>query len=739
MPPLRLSTALAAAVALTGVGLLLPAAATAAAAAPDLAEIRTFAVADPQATGYSADLDGDLAVYSGRYRSTSAAGTGLVQVAHRTGPADTDWTTTDLPVPADSRGFGVAVAVDEAAGRVVVGALASQQVVVYTRTGTDAWEVAQVLTPPADARVGLVRNFGESVALDGGTLVVGAPNSTVDGRANAGAAYVFDLGTGTGTALLPAADQVVANAIAGQSVAAGGGRIAVGAPQLRQALAFYGGEYRVGGVYLWDAGDLAAGPSLTTQPVGEDIKAVPPSATGGGAAFGFDLAIVGTRLYVGSPLEVNYTADDPADTVGGVNASSIDAGTSTQGAVYAYDTTDAQAPARIGGKLMPPERSWGFGYQVDATEDVLLASAYRSDDDGRGEVHVLDPHAIDPATPDDGGLLRQTVAPAQTLRGSDMEPGARFGSSIIGGDVAVSGSRAIVSAFATGASASGKVYLFEPVGAAPAEPVEVSAPDVTITYGEEATLTATVAGLEPAGATIRVDGIDVPGATVTGSTVGVDLPAAAHPAGDHEVTVAVHPAIDAETAATATATLRVLPAPTVTSLRPDGEPGDVLPVGGEVVAAYGTVPTGPVEILAGGEVVATADVSPSGTFTADVPTAAAAPGTLALEARYAGDGNHLASAGTAAVTVPGLDPPVPGPEPTTDPTAEPTTPPTDRPTPPADDPTPPAGTTTTRSQVLATTGPGGIAALVAAAAAVIATGGALLARRSRVRAVAVRR
>lgn len=713
MPLIRRTTVVPALAVLVTAGLALPAEA----AAPDLTETRTFTVADPYAAGYALDLDGDLAAYTGSYRSGSAAGTGLVQVARWSGPAETDWTTSDLPVPADARGFGVAVAVDEAAGRVAVGAIGSQQVVVYAQTGPDAWEVDRVLTAPADPRVSQVRSFGESLALDGDTLVVGAPNSWVDGRANAGLAYVFDLGTGTTTPLLPPVDLVVDDAIAGQAVAVGDGRIAVGAPQLRQTLDYYGGAFRVGGVYLWDTRDLAAGPSVTTQPVGPEMRSVPPG-TGGGAGFGFSIAFVGERLYVGSPLEVNYTADDPDDPSGGYNTASIDEGTTTQGAVYVYDAGAAVAPTRVGGKLMPPAHSWGFGYQIDATDDVLLASAYRTEDDRRGEVYVLDPDDIDPAVPDDGGLLRQVVEPVQVLRGSDMEPGARFGSSEIGGGTAVSGDRALVSAFAAGASASGKVYLFgsvSAVGPVAPDPAEVDVPDVSVGYGGSATLTATVDGLVPARATVTVGGADVAGAALDGGALSLTLGPAAFPAGDHAVVVSVFGDGDDEPAAVGTATLRVLPAATVTTIGPAGppRPGASLLVTGTVVAEHGTAPTGAVEVLADDVVVATVEPDASGGFAADLPGGVVAAGARTLEARYAGDANHLASTGTAAATVPAAAEQEPAP-----------------------DPTPGAASTRTPGRaggaggLLATTGPGGLVALTALAAGALA-GGTALVRRAR--------
>jgi hypothetical protein len=700
-----------------------------AAAAPDvLEETRTFDVPSPRATGYDIDLDGDLAVFTGRYRSTSAAGTGLVQVARWADGAQGGWVVSDLPVPADARGYGASVAVDEESGRVAVGALTTQQVVVYAQDGADDWQVERVLTPPADPRVGRVGSFGESIALDGGTLVVGAPNSTVDGRAGAGVAYAFDLGddAGTGRPLLPDTDEVIAYAIAGQSVAVADGTIAVGAPQIERALDFYGGSYRVGGVYLWDADDLEAGPSLTSQPVGEAARSVPPPGTGGGPAFGYSLAIVGDRLYVGSPLEVNYTADDPDDPVGGYNDSSVDEGTTTQGAVYVYDVTDSAAPAQVGGKLMPPAHTWEFAGALDATEDALLASGSSAADQHLGQVYVLDPSAVDPAVRDDAGLHRQVVEPAQVLRGSDMQPGARFGGSALGAAVATSGRRAAVAGFPAGTAASGRVYLFDAVSAAAPE---LTVADAAITYGQEAVVTATVTGGVPASASVSVGGVEVPGAAVAGGTITVTLPAATLAAGVHTVTVDAL-AADGGLLAAGTGMLTVHRAATTLTLGaadPTGtaESGRPVAISGTVATGHGTVPTGAVELVADGEVVATATAGAAGGFTAEVPGAAVGASPLALVARYGGDANHEASDGAVTIDVP--QPRAPEPSATVGP-AEPGDPVTPAPGPGtrADTDRP-----ALRSGGLAVTGAGGLFVAGGLAAALAGAGVALVQRARR--------
>jgi protocatechuate 3,4-dioxygenase beta subunit len=60
------------------------------------------------------------------------------------------------------------------------------KVFVYTRSG-DKWALQQVIAPAGAA----YRSFGRSVALSGDTLLVGAPYVTVDGREEAGCAYVY--------------------------------------------------------------------------------------------------------------------------------------------------------------------------------------------------------------------------------------------------------------------------------------------------------------------------------------------------------------------------------------------------------------------------------------------------------------------------------------------------------------------------------------------------------------------
>jgi hypothetical protein len=117
-------------------------------------------------------------------------------------------------------GFGRSVAV--AGNTVVVGALSG--ICVYTRTAS-GWRQAAGLRPIGPGG-GLSGNFGASVAVSRTTIVAGAPGAGSSGRA-----YVFTK-AGTGwrqAAVLKGSDTAVGDNF-GLSVAVSGGAVVVGAP-----------------------------------------------------------------------------------------------------------------------------------------------------------------------------------------------------------------------------------------------------------------------------------------------------------------------------------------------------------------------------------------------------------------------------------------------------------------------------------------------------------------------------
>jgi len=194
------------------------------------------------------------------------------------------------PTPAFDDLFGAALAVTGT--RLVVGApgvgtqpaAAGAAYVVDPASGA----VAQTLASPASNAYDA---FGQAVAADAATVVVGAPLADPTGVANAGAAFVFDAGSGALRATLTP-PRVRAGATFGAAVAAGGGVIAVGAPL------DVVGTAATGAVYLFDAATGAYRRALANPDAQPDAR------------FGASVAIVGTTVLVGAPLDDTAAGSD---------------------------------------------------------------------------------------------------------------------------------------------------------------------------------------------------------------------------------------------------------------------------------------------------------------------------------------------------------------------------------------------------------------------------------------------
>lgn len=133
--------------------------------------------------GYAVDIHGDAAIVG----ANQAA-----YVFRRTGVTWTEEAKlTESPTPAGSS-FGLSVALHE--DRAVVGnssgaASQSPGVAYVFRTDGTAWTMEATLAPSDPVARD---HFGGAVAIDGDYLVVGAPGATSGGRADVGAAYVFE-------------------------------------------------------------------------------------------------------------------------------------------------------------------------------------------------------------------------------------------------------------------------------------------------------------------------------------------------------------------------------------------------------------------------------------------------------------------------------------------------------------------------------------------------------------------
>lgn len=400
---------------------------------------------DAERTGYDVKLSGDSVIFT-QQRGSNEAGTGRVSVRTWEGPAAGDFAATDLVTPADAKGFGYSVDIDEAAGLAVVGARYSQAVYVYTQID-GAWTTTPTkITAGDDSRVSEVRSFGESVSLSGSHIVIGAPNSRVDGKANAGAAYAISLADVGGAAAIASAillpvGSVNAQDVYGQIVAARGATAVVSAAQHR-ATASDGNAYQVGQISSWnlDGGAL----NFTIMPDVNQANVEFPPALEGGSWAGLGRSIVITedgRIIAGSPSEVSFEGSAPGDIA-------TDAAT-TQGAVYVYNGDGTLAGKSL--SALPHQYYFGSNLDLNEVTNELFVGALNLDGTpNTGTVQLFDVSGPASAT---------AAKPLVTIDGGESMFGS-FG--ILGGSVqaatavdenGVQRHRAVV-------SASGNVYVF---------------------------------------------------------------------------------------------------------------------------------------------------------------------------------------------------------------------------------------------------------------------------------------
>lgn len=139
--------------------------------------------------------------------------------------------------------------IDISASRAVIGAYQENNgegaVYVFTRL-SDTWSLeARIVSPSPDDE-----QFGDSVAVSGNTIVVGAPLNDQTGAVRSGSAYVFERasdGSWPLTATLSSQGGHQAWEAFGVEVAVDGNLIAVGAVDRDQA-----GQADAGGVFIWE-------------------------------------------------------------------------------------------------------------------------------------------------------------------------------------------------------------------------------------------------------------------------------------------------------------------------------------------------------------------------------------------------------------------------------------------------------------------------------------------------------
>jgi predicted amidohydrolase len=294
-------------------------------------------------------------------------------------------------------------------------------------------------------------NFGRSVAVGSGRIVIGAPGDD-DNVNQSGSAYIFDL-DGTQLAKITASDGA-SDDFFGQSVAVGSGRIVVGAWQdddngsgsgsayifdldgtqlakitasdgasndyFGESVAVGSGRIVVGAYYDDDDGSLS-GSAYIFDLDGTQLAKITASDAATGDQFGRSVAVGSGRIVVGA-----YRDSDN----GGAS-----------GSAYIYDldgTQLAKITASDGAALDY------FGYSVAVGSGRIVVGAYQDDDNGSnsGSAYIFDL---------DGTQLAK-------IKASDGASNDNFGRS-----VAVGSGRIVVGAYGDDddGSLSGSAYIFD--------------------------------------------------------------------------------------------------------------------------------------------------------------------------------------------------------------------------------------------------------------------------------------
>jgi uncharacterized repeat protein (TIGR02543 family) len=278
-------------------------------------------------------------------------------------------------------------------------------------------------------------NFGASVAVDGDTVVVGAPletvyilnqNQTLKPAGGSGAVYVFVRGGGgweqqqridVGGSLFSGNQFGCSVGISGDTIVAG----ALGANQ-------YSGFVRI----FVRTGTTWAEQAHLTSPVFQI-----------GDKFGAAVAVAGDTVVVGAP-------DEDSGAIG-VNGNQSDDSVSSSGAVYVFVRNGTAWDPQAYLKAHNTGSNDRFGASVAVTGGTVLVGAMYEGSSATG----VNSYQDDNLAPGSGAAYvfsRQGAAWTQEayLKGSNSEAGDYFG-----GAVALSGSTAVVGSFGEDSNATG--------------------------------------------------------------------------------------------------------------------------------------------------------------------------------------------------------------------------------------------------------------------------------------------
>ena len=261
-------------------------------AAGQCADQATISASTPSASvpvGQSVAIDGDTLVVGALAASQFSSGAVYVEVA--SGGVWSQQAVIESPNADVVDAFGHAVAIS--GDTLVIGAPAvgesTGEAYVYVRSGATWSQQAQLVAPDgatSDA-------FGDSVAIAGDMILVGAPNHASGGQAYSGAVYAFNRSGTSWTAATPtltASDQRTDDSF-GSSLAILGGVAAIGAPNKLGPVVGNTFVSALGAVYVFT--NAGAGWQQSQKLV--------PNVTTSNLMFGSSVALGPNVLAVGGP------------------------------------------------------------------------------------------------------------------------------------------------------------------------------------------------------------------------------------------------------------------------------------------------------------------------------------------------------------------------------------------------------------------------------------------------------
>ena len=378
---------------------------------------------------------------------------------------------------------------------------------------------------------GSVGSFGYAVAMSGTLVLVGAPTDETGGTA-VGAAYLFDLASGTPAVPIATFVGPMDDSRFGDVVAIDGDLIAVGAPTFRV------GSVYPGRVYVYSLTN--ANPTLPKATLSR------PGGTTVSSGFGRAIAVSGSRVVVGAnsdglgatysgaayvfdmnsspPTTARYTLIQPnpvgsegfgsavaiVGTTVVVSATSEDTGAANAGSAYIYNlgaTTYNPAP-RLTIRNPSAQANDHFGSALSLNGDRLAVGVPYDSSSGWGEAGLVYIYNLAGATP---------TTPAFTLNRTPQNISERFGLS-----VALWGTQAMVGA--PGVRLCGQSYLYDLAGVPPTTVLANPTNPVTAARNEFGR-TVSLCGTNAVVGSVGFVYVYVPGAPINNAPTDISLSA----------------------------------------------------------------------------------------------------------------------------------------------------------------------------------------------------------------------